>query len=55
MYKATKLFNQYRNKVLGLPSKDFRALQSGKAVSVPAELLSKYPQLFQEDKKEVKK
>ena len=48
MHKATELFKHYRNAVLGLDKKDFRALQAGKAVNVDKELIDKYPYLFEE-------
>ena len=53
--KATKLFKTYRNAVLGLPIEVFRDLQAGKDVPVPADVVKKYPQLFEAVKKEVKK
>lgn len=48
--KATKLFKQYRNKVLGLPVKDFRDLQQGKDVKVDPKIVQQYPHLFEEGK-----
>jgi len=53
MYKATELFKDYRNAVLKLDKKDFRALQDGKAVDIKKEIVDKYPYLF-EKVKEVK-
>lgn len=50
--KATKLFGDYRNAVLGLELKDFRSLQSGKEVDIPKELFNKYPKIFEEIKKD---
>lgn len=48
--KATDEFKHYRNAVLGLDIKDFRALQAGKVVDVKSELIKKYPQIFKEVK-----
>lgn len=48
--KATPEFATYRNQVLGLPKKDFRALQDGKPKEIKKELYEKYPMIFQEVK-----
>ena len=52
MVKATEEIKFYRNRVLGLPIKDFRKLQKGEAVKVPPALIEKYPKLFNEVKKD---
>ena len=44
--KATEEFLNYRNAVLGLPKKDFRALKAGKIVSIPVSLYKKNPGLY---------
>jgi len=46
MVKASALFKDYRNQVLGLPKKDYRDLQAGKLVKVDEKILKKYPQCF---------
>ena len=52
--KATKLFKQYRNAVLGLPLEDYRDLQAGKDVKVDDKIVKKFPQLFTKVIKEAK-
>ena len=47
--KATKLFKTYRN-VFDLPIDVFNKLGSGEDVPVPADVVKKYPQLFEEIK-----
>ena len=47
---ANEEISKYRNKVLGLPKKEFRALQQGREAHIPKELL-KY-KVFQEVKKD---
>ena len=44
--KAGERFNFYRNKVLGLPVKDFRALQSGKEIEVLQSIVDNHPKAF---------
>lgn len=44
--KRTQLFRKYRNKVLGLPKKDFDDLGLGKAVEVDDKIVKKWPKLF---------
>jgi hypothetical protein len=44
--KAGERFNFYRNKVLDLPVKDFRALQAGKEVEVLKSIVDKHPKAF---------
>lgn len=53
--KATKEFKFYRNQVLGLSKKDFRALQAGQSVEIEEKLINKYPELFIKDEKKVVK
>lgn len=36
----------YRNAVLKLPKKDFRALQAGKKVKIPQSIADRFPDLF---------
>lgn len=47
---AGKNFNQYRNKVIDLDLKDFRALQKGEIVEVSKEKVKKFPSAFKEVK-----
>jgi hypothetical protein len=49
--KATQLFRMYRNKVLGLPKKDFDALGQGKEVEVDDKIVKKWPKLFAKEVK----
>jgi len=44
--KAGERFNFYRNKVLGLPVKDFRALQDGKEIEVLKTSYDNHPKAF---------
>jgi glutathione peroxidase-family protein len=54
--KAGGRFNFYRNKVLGLPVKDFRALQAGREIEVLQSIVDNHPKAFEVIKKmEVKK
>ena len=46
--KALPGFMNYRNKVLGLPKKDFRALQQGKEALIPKDF--KYMKVVEEVK-----
>lgn len=48
--KASEKFKDYRNKVLGLDKKDFRALQQGKIVDIEKKLIDKHPRAFIEVK-----
>ena len=50
--KANESFQEYRNKVLGLPKKDFRALQRGDIVPVSREFFRKYNHIIYEVKKD---
>jgi len=52
--KAGERFNFYRNKVLDLPGKDFRALQAGNEVEVLKSIVAKHPKAFEEIKPKVK-
>ena len=47
---ANENFKHYRNAVLGLDLKDFRALQKGKIVDIPQKVLDKCPAAFIETK-----
>ena len=47
---AGENFNQYRNIVLGLDKKDYRALQSGKIVEITKAQLDKCPNAYIEVK-----
>ena len=46
--KVTGNLKGYRNMVLGLPLKDYRALQAGKEALIPIELFKKRKDLFTE-------
>jgi glutathione peroxidase-family protein len=48
---ASENFKHYRNSVLGLDAKDFRALQSGKVVDVKNEIVKNFNAAFIEVKK----
>jgi len=50
---AVEGFVQYRNQVLGLAKKDFRALQAGKEATIPLSTYEEYSKIFK--KVEVKK
>lgn len=52
--KAGGEFHHYRNKVLGLPVKDFRALQDGKTLLVDRSIYDNHPKAFEEVKGEIK-
>ena len=49
---ASENFKHYRNAVLGLDKKDFRALQAGKVVDVKADIVKKYNTAFIKNLKE---
>jgi hypothetical protein len=48
--KALAPFGAYRNKVLGLPLKSFRALQLGEVVEIARPIYEQYLYLFEEIK-----
>jgi hypothetical protein len=48
--KATSLFADYRNFVLKLSKKDYRALQAGEEAVINRDVFSKYSHLFKEIK-----
>ena len=48
MIRVTGDISDYRNMVLGLPTKDFRALQAGKSAMIPIELFNKRNKVFKE-------
>jgi glutathione peroxidase-family protein len=51
--KANKLFNSYRNLVLGLPVKEFRSLQAGKTVEISQSHYDKFKHIYEVIKKDV--